>query len=85
MMIALMTSPTLVEDHYVICITLCFLLSARSMIVIIKEMKGHLHVENTNHNGKNMQKIAIAKTKLEFVECCKGLVKISLGTPNIEQ
>jgi hypothetical protein len=31
-----------------------------------------------------MQKIAIAKTKLGFVECCKGLVKISLGNPDTE-
>ena len=84
MIIAQMTSPTLVVDHYVIDITLCFLLSAWSVIVIIKELKGHLHVKNTNHNGENMQKIAITKTKLEFVECCKDLVKICLGIPDAE-
>ena len=79
-----MTSPTLVEDHYVIYITLCYLLDAWSVIATIKELKGHSHVKNTNHNGENIQKIAIAKTKLEFVECCKDLVKISLGNPHTE-
>ena len=79
-----MISPTLIVDPYVIYITLCFLLSAWFMIVIIKELKGHLHVKNISHNGKNMQKIAIANTKLEFVECCKDLVRICLGSPHIE-
>jgi hypothetical protein len=84
MKIAQMISPTLVVDHYVMCITLCFLLSAWSVIVIIKELKGHLHVKNINHNGENMQKIAIAKTKLEFVGCCKDPVKICHGNPHTE-
>jgi hypothetical protein len=84
MMIAQMNSPTLVVDHYVIYITLGLLLSAWSVIVLIKELKGHLHVKNTSHNGENMQKIAIAKTKLEFVECCKDLVKICHGSQDVE-
>ena len=62
MMIAQMNSPTPGVDYYVIYITFYLLLSAWFVIVIIKGLKGHLHVKNTNHSGKNMQKIAIAKT-----------------------
>ena len=49
-----MTSPTFVVDHYVMYTILCFLLGAWSVIVIIKKLKGHLHVKNTNHNGENI-------------------------------
>ena len=84
MIIAQTTSLTHVVDHSVIYIILCLLLSVWFVIVIIKELKGHLHVKNTNHNGENMQKIAIGKTKLVFIKCCKDLEKISLGNPDAE-
>ena len=61
MTIAQMTSPTHVVDHCVIYIILCWLLSAWFVVVIIKELKEHLLVKNTNHNGENIQKVAIVK------------------------
>jgi len=54
------------------------------VIAIIKGLKGHLPVMPIDQNGENMQKIANAKTKLEFVECYKDLVRIMLGNPIAE-
>ena len=61
MIIAQKTSPTHMVDLCVIYIILCWLLSAWSAIVIIKELKGHLLVKNTNHNGETIQKVASVK------------------------